>query len=101
VSWLVLWVSLYLVFLTVFNLYSPVRLPAGPSGTQRFWDLPWFFILMCLMAGAYHWSMVRSSVFLGSEEESEKQRATLRSSVSSEESADEIAHVATINPQSS
>ena len=99
VSWLVLWVSLYLVFLTVFNLFSsPVRLPAGPSGTQRFWDLPWFFVLMCLMAGTYHWSMVRPWNFLSREEQPEKQRGTSPLPASSRETAAEpVANVAPLS----
>jgi hypothetical protein len=37
------------------------------ADSRRFWDLPWFFALMCLMAGAYHWSIVRSPVFVRTE----------------------------------
>jgi len=59
--WLILWLGLYLPFIAMINLYRPLRVPPE---LLRFWDLPWFFGLMCLVAGAYHRMMVRpGSVF--------------------------------------
>jgi len=53
-----IWMSLYLVFLAVVNLYEPLRIPAE---ARRFWDLPWFFGLMCLMTAIYRRSLLSGS----------------------------------------
>ena len=46
--------SLYLLFLAIVNLYEPLRIPAE---ARRFWDLPWFFGLMCLIAATWRRSL--------------------------------------------
>src|SRR5688572_8255029 len=49
-SWITVWAVCYLAFLGIFN----VDLSAdSPTDAPRFWDLPWFFVLMCLVAAAY------------------------------------------------
>jgi len=58
VHWLVGCLALYLVFLGIINLHAPAR---PQPEMRRFIDLPWFFALMCLMAGAYHRTMIWSS----------------------------------------
>ena len=56
--WIVAWAVLYLFFI------APVNIDAGwdePAEALRFWDLPWFFALMCFVAGAYHWALMRGT----------------------------------------
>jgi hypothetical protein len=55
VNWMAACMALYLVFIAATNFYRPWRILAD---SVRFWDLPWFFGLMCLMAAAYHRVMV-------------------------------------------
>ena len=59
-AWMIGIVALYLVFIAAINLYRPFR---QPPPMLRFWDLPWFFALMCAMAGAYHRMMVGKRVY--------------------------------------
>lgn len=90
-SWMVTWLSLYLVFLAAFNLYAPWRLLPE---MRRFWDLPWFFVLMCLMAGAYHRSMVRAWIFPSANEQPEPERSSTPLLAPSRETVGPIAHAA-------
>lgn len=50
------WTAAYLAFIAVMNLDGPIQ---GASDQLRFYDLPWFFALMCLMAVAYRQSILR------------------------------------------
>ena len=53
--WLVAWSTAYIAFVATINLYRPLRVPAD---LLRFWDLPWYFLVMCLVAASYHRVMV-------------------------------------------
>lgn len=55
-SRIVQWALLYLVFVTPINVRGEW---AAPEESMRFWDLPWFFALMCLIAGVYRHGLMR------------------------------------------
>ena len=61
---LIVCLALYVAFYGVINLYPPLRV--APN-LLRFYDLPWFFGIMCLMAGTYHRWMVSREVHLAFE----------------------------------
>jgi hypothetical protein len=56
--WIVGWTVLYLLFIAPFNTEGGLE---APGDAMRFWDLPWFFALMCFVAGAYHWALMRGT----------------------------------------
>ena len=51
------WAILYLLFLTPITFRGEWH---GVDEGMRFWDLPWFFVLMCLMAGVYRNGLMRT-----------------------------------------
>ena len=78
-GWLVACLALYIAFYGVINLYPPLRVPPD---LLRFCDLPWFFGLMCLMAGTYHRSMVSQQIPLHSEASQTQTRPVMAAATS-------------------
>jgi len=55
-SKIVWWALLYLAFLTPISVTGQFQ---NPSEAMRFWDIPWFFVFMCLVAGTYRQGLMR------------------------------------------
>lgn len=66
-SRLVLWALLYLAFLTPISITGELQ---SPMEAMRFWDLPWFFVLMCLVAGTYRHGLLQALPARASTQES-------------------------------
>ncbi|HKQ40251.1 MAG TPA: HTTM domain-containing protein [Verrucomicrobiae bacterium] len=57
-SRIVQWMILYLAFLTPISITGQLQ---SPTDAMRFWDLPWFFALMCLVAGTYRHGLMQAA----------------------------------------
>ena len=55
-KWILWWAILYLAFLTPVSITGQFQ---NLTDAMRFWDLPWFFVLMCLVAGTYRHALMR------------------------------------------